>query len=392
MSTRRVGRESALRATEGLLDHADTESIGRNFDLNRAAYLKLISGGERAFMGYPAQTARMILTALSWPYSIVVRLRNHLYSRGALGAHRAEVPVICIGNLTTGGTGKTPLVVWLCRNIRRKGLACAILTRGYKTQKGELSDEPALLAAQCPDVPVVVSPDRVAGAAEAIRRHRAQVLVMDDGFQHRRLARDLDIIAIDATEPFGYGRVLPAGLLREPIAGLKRAHAVVLTRCDQVPEDALTRIEDQARRINRNLVIARSIHAPVTVRTAAGTDIPLEEMPGKRVFAFCGIGNPQAFFRTLSRLGATVVGSRVFDDHHRYRADDLEAVHSQAREKQASLVLTTQKDWTKIAQAGPLQGDPPLAFLAVDLRITAGAEMLMALIDRVLGGRIACPE
>jgi tetraacyldisaccharide 4'-kinase len=332
------------------------------------------------------------LTLLSWPYSTIVRLRNRLYSGGLLRIHQAGVPVICVGNLTTGGTGKTPLVVWLCRLVRKKGLACAILTRGYRTQKGELSDEPALLAAQCPDVPVVVNPDRVAGAAQAIGRHGAQVLVMDDGFQHRRLARDLDIIAIDATSPFGYGRMLPVGLLREPVSGLRRAHAVVLTRCDQVPEEALSRIEGRIRQANRNLVIARSIHAPIAIRTAAGMEVPLDQIRGKKVFAFCGIGNPRAFFGTLSHLGATLVGSRAFDDHYRYTPDDLKAVQDQARDRQATLVLTTQKDWTKIAQSVPLEQTPPLAYLAIDLQITSGEESLTALIDRILGGTIPGPE
>lgn len=360
--------------------------------MNRTPYLKLISGGEGAFMGYPAQMARIILAMLSWPYSMAVRLRNHLYSRRLLVAHHAGVPVLCVGNLTTGGTGKTPLVVWLCRHIREKGLACAILTRGYKTQKGELSDEPALLAAQCPDVPVVVNPDRVAGAAEAIRSHRAQVIVMDDGFQHRRLARDLDIIAVDATTPFGYGRVLPAGLLREPVTGLRRAHAVVLTRCNQVSEDALSQIENKIRRINRDLVISRSIHAPVTIRTAQETEITLDRIRGRRVFAFCGIGNPRAFLRTLEQLGTTLVGSRVFDDHYRYTAEDLRTIQEQAQDQQASLVLTTQKDWTKAAKAGTMENDPPLAYLAIDMRFTAGEESLTALIDRVLDGRIPASE
>jgi tetraacyldisaccharide 4'-kinase len=332
------------------------------------------------------------LTLLSLPYSTIVRLRNRLYSSGLLRIHQAGVPVICVGNLTTGGTGKTPLVVWLCRLVRKKGLACAILTRGYRTQKGELSDEPALLAAQCPDVPVVVNPDRVAGAAQAIGRHGARVLVMDDGFQHRRLARDLDIIAADATSPFGYGRVLPAGLLREPASGLRRAHAVVLTRCDQVPEETLSRIEDEIRRINRNLVIARSIHAPIAVRTAAGREVPPGQIRGKQVFAFCGIGNPQAFFRTIERLGASIAGSRAFDDHYRYTPEDLAAIQNQARALQATLVLTTQKDWTKITQPASLKETPPLAYLAIDLQITAGEESLTALIDRILGGRIPGPE
>jgi tetraacyldisaccharide 4'-kinase len=341
-----------------------------------------------------AGVARFFLRAASLVYCLVVHIRNALYDHGILRSHRVNAAVLCVGNLTTGGTGKTPLVVWLHRKIDQrskiKNQECrlAILTRGYKTRKDETADEPALLAAQCPGVPVVVNPDRVAGAAEAIRGHGAKVLIMDDGFQHRRLARDLDIIAVDATVPFGYGRLLPAGLLREPVSGLRRAHAVVLTRCDQVAEEALARIEAEIHGINRDLVITRSIHAPVAVRAAGGVEIPLGEIKGQRVFAFCGIANPQAFFRTIKRMGAILAGSRSFDDHHRYSAEDLTAVHEQAAEQHASLILTTQKDWTKVAQSLIPEGHPPLAYLAVDVQFTAGEESLTALIDRVLGGTI----
>lgn len=357
--------------------------------IDQDKFIAIVSGRRR---DAKAVFARSLLRVASLGYGLVVRIRSLLYNRRILTTHSAGVPVLCVGNLTTGGTGKTPLVVWLCRHICEKGFACAILTRGYKTQTGELSDEPALLAAQCPYVPVVVNPDRVAGTAEAIRAHKAQALVMDDGFQHRRLARDLDIVAVDATNPFGYGRVLPAGLLREPMAGLKRAHAVVLTRCDQVSGEALSRIEDEIRRINRNLVIARSVHAPVTIRTAQGTEIPFDRIRGQRIFAFCGIGNPQAFFRTIDQLGATISGSRVFDDHYRYTSQDLRTLQEQARNENATLILTTQKDWTKASKAETAGNGPALAYLAIDLRFTAGAESLRALIDRVLDGRIPPAE
>ncbi|MEN6576461.1 MAG: tetraacyldisaccharide 4'-kinase [Phycisphaerales bacterium] len=359
--------------------------------INQDEFKAIISGRRR---DAKASVARSLLRAASLGYRLAVGIRNGLYNRHMLRSHRANAVVMSVGNLTTGGTGKTPVVVWLCRKInqqsRIKNQNCceAILTRGYKTQPSRLADEPALLGAQCPDVPVVVNPDRVAGAAEAIQAHGAQVLVMDDGFQHRRLARDLDIVAVDATVPFGYGQLLPAGLLREPVSSLKRAHAVVLTRCDQVSEEALARIEAEIRRINRDLVIARSIHAPVAVRAAEGAEIPLAQIKGKRVFAFCGIGNPQAFFRTIERLGAMPAGTKVFDDHHHYTAEDVLAVHNEARRRQAPLVLTTQKDWTKVAQSTLPKGEPLLAYLAIDLRITSGEEMLTALIDRVLGGRM----
>jgi tetraacyldisaccharide 4'-kinase len=351
--------------------------------LSQRTYLRIISGQAPGLIG---EAARWALTGLSWPYAAVVRVRNHLYASGRLKIHTVGVPVICVGNLTTGGTGKTTLVVWLCRYLREKQVRCAILTRWYKTPAGEASDEPALLAAQCPGAALIVNPDRVAGAAEAICHHDAQVLVMDDGFQHRRLSRDLDIVAIDATRTFGYGKVLPAGLLREPITGLRRAHAVVLTRCDQVSADTLQRIEDDVRGINPNLVVARSIHAPIGIRTVAGTEIAVEQLRGRRVFAFCGIGNPQSFFHTVEHSGGVLVGSTAYDDHHRYAVADLDQVHRKAAKQKVSLLLTTQKDWTKIARMANPRAHPLLACLAVELQITAGAERLTALLDRVLSG------
>jgi tetraacyldisaccharide 4'-kinase len=357
-----------------------------DFNLSHRTYLNLISGQTPGYIGIPV---RLMLILLSWPYRGIVRLRNDLYSSGLSEAHQVSAVVISVGNLTTGGTGKTPLVIWLCRLLQERQLRCAILTRGYKTPRGQLSDEPAVLTAQCPGIPIIINPNRVEGAAEAICRHDAQVLVMDDGFQHRHLARDLDIVAIDATSPFGYGRVLPAGLLREPITGLERAHAVVLTRCDQASGAMLQQIEEAIRRVNADLTVARSLHAPAGIKTADGVEIGIEEVRGSRIFAFCGVGNPQSFFRTVDRLKGVLAGSQVFDDHYRYTDGDLNQIYRQAVERQAALILTTQKDWTKIAKLPIPQGHPPLAYLAVELQITAGAQELTALIDRTLGDRMA---
>ncbi|MBN1507475.1 MAG: tetraacyldisaccharide 4'-kinase [Sedimentisphaerales bacterium] len=352
--------------------------------MNQEAYRNLVSGhtsGPRAIF------LRLLLVLLSWPYSLVVHMRNSLYSRGLFRARRVSATVISVGNLTVGGTGKTPLVVWLCRVLRRQQRRCAVLTRGYKTRKGELSDEPAVLAANCPDVNVIVDPNRVAGARQAITARGADVLILDDGFQHRRLARDLDIVTIDATLPFGYGRLLPRGLLREPLIGLQRANAVVITRCDQVSEETLAQIEGQVRQIQPDVVIATAIHAPVDA-VGAGTEIGLEELRGKRVYAFCGLGNPEAFFDTIRRVGCMLVASRRFDDHHAYTNDSLREIHRRARECNAEYIVTTQKDWTKIVRLIPPQGDPPMVYLAVEMEFVAGAERLAALIDRVLDGKM----
>lgn len=360
--------------------------------LDQDQFRAIVSGRRRDVW---ARVARSALTVISLGYRLIVGVRNKLYDRGLLKSHRASVPVLCVGNLTTGGTGKTPLVAWLARFVAEKGLRPAILTRGYKARTTETphgvttnSDEPAELAQGCPGVPVIVNGDRVAGAAEAVRNHDAQVLLMDDGFQHRRLGRDLDIIAIDATVPFGYGRLLPAGFLREPVSSLKRAGAVVVTRSDQVSEDTLSQIESRIRQVRPDLVIARSVHAPIGARRSDGPDIGLDELQGKKVFAFCGLGNPKAFFATVQACGCLLAGSQAFNDHHAYTDDDLAKLHETARSKGAELLLTTQKDWTKIAFLPRPKDAVPMAYLAIALQFTTGQDALNALIDRTLAGTI----
>lgn len=336
-----------------------------------------------------ARLVRSALRAIAGGYRLGVWVRNGLYDHRMLKSHRVGVPVICVGNLTTGGTGKTPLVAWLARLVGTKGLRAAILTRGYKTKGDTLSDEPAELAEACPGVAVIVNPDRVAGAAEAIRNHDAQVLLMDDGFQHRRLARDLDVVTIDATVPFGYDRLLPAGLLREPVGSLKRAHAVVLTRSNQVSQEDLSRIETKIRRIRPDLVIARSVHTPVGARRSDSTEIALEELEGKRVFAFCGLGNPAAYFSTVRACECILAGSQAYNDHHAYTDRDLTDLRRAARRHKADLLVTTQKDATKIALLNRPQESVPMVYLTIELCFTAGEDPLRTLIERALGGRIS---
>lgn len=357
--------------------------------MNQDDYRRLISGRTR---GPAAWLSRRLLAPCAGVYRLVVGLRNYSYSAGLLKVYRTGAAVICVGNITTGGAGKTPLVIWLAGQITgnpKLGISsseCAILTRGYKTgNTGQ--DEPALLAQSCPGVAVSVNPDRAASAAEAAHKLAAKVLIMDDGFQHRRLARDLDIVAIDAMCPFGYGRILPAGLLREPIASLKRAHAVVITRCDQVGDGQVSAIENKLRCVNPALVIARSIHAPVHAGTADNRRIGLEELKGRRIFAFCGIGNPDAFFGTIRRLGAELVGSKVYDDHYHYTQRDLTEIYALAESSMADFVLTTQKDFTKTVHT-KAPGRMPLAYLAVEVRFTAGLDKLKQLIEDTLADKI----
>ena len=353
--------------------------------MNQDAYRKLISG-KSSKPG--AVLLRFILGIAALVYRVIVGLRNFLYSKGWLKIHRADVPVISIGNITTGGTGKTPLVIRLCNFLRSSGTKCAILTRGYKANQN-YGDEPAVLAESCPGVQVVINPDRIAGA-KAASKSGAQVLIMDDGFQHRRLARDLDIVTIDGTVPFGYGRLLPAGLLREPVNSLKRADAVVITRCDQIEEKELVQLEDELKQINPDMVIARSVHAPVYAKSTDDRETSLEELEGKRIFAFCGIGNPEASLSTVKGLGAKLVGSRIFDDHYHYTDDCIADIYDRAQHLDADLILTTQKDWISISSLAITHSseDINVAFLAIELRFTNGEEKITQLIKNALAGRI----
>jgi len=336
---------------------------------------------------------RASLRGASLGYWAIISLRNSLYSARGLKTHFAAVPVISVGNITAGGTGKTPLVVWLVGRIvenSKLGISssdCAILTRGYKAGK-DGRDEPGMLGESCPGVEVIVNADRVAGAAEAVGKFGAKVLIMDDGFQHRRLWRDLDIVAIDAMRPFGYGKILPGGLLREPVSSLKRAHAVVVTRCDQVGEKQLTRIEQKLRAVNPGLVIARSIHSPVCAKTTDTRQIGLEELRDRKVFAFCGIGNPEGFFGTIRGLGAELVGSRVYDDHYHYTQDDIAEIYALAESSKADFLLTTQKDYAKALQSR-CTSEVPLAYVVVELKFTVGQDKLKQLIEDTLAGKIS---
>lgn len=352
--------------------------------MDQQAFKDLISGQTQ---GATSGFLRSLLRVPALAYGTAVRWRNHLYDRGTLKSRQVDVPVICVGNLTAGGTGKTPLVIWLCGFLRRiTGVNYAVLTRGYKTKQAQ-ADEPALFSRHCPEATVVINPDRVAGARQAIQDHGAGIIVMDDGFQHRRLARDLDIITLDATAPFGYGHMLPAGLLREPLCALTRAQAVVLTRSDQVPDDDLQTIELTLLEINPDLVLAHAAHAPRSVKLRKQPPLPAASLAGKRVFAFCGIGNPQAFFKTLSLLKAELVGTQIYDDHHHCTQADIKSLRDRAARAGAHYLLTTEKNFADV-EILDVSGEMPLGYLEIEFQFTQGEDKLCGLIERTLAGKI----
>jgi tetraacyldisaccharide 4'-kinase len=305
-----------------------------------------------------------------WPYRVGVWWRNRRFDRGR-DVHRVTVPVISVGNLTVGGTGKTPCVEYVARLLRANDSRVAILSRGYGAEAGR-NDEAMVLEENLPDVPHYQGRDRVGLARTAIEESESQVLVLDDGFQHRRLARDLDVVLIDATDPWGGGYPLPRGGLREPRTGLRRAGFVVLTRCDAVEPAAVDRLVAEVRTIVPTVPLAASVHAAGDLWNGESST-GVEGLKGRVVGAFCGIGNPAAFRRTLGDLGAELSEFREFPDHHAYRREDVEQLGGWAAGLPPDAwVVTTQKDWVKLRLAN--LGGRPLWAVRVGLQFVDGRE------------------
>ena len=336
-------------------------------EMDQQAMRQIMSGNRR---GAGTSILRAVLKAASGPYAGVMRLRRWLYRRGLLARGRAGAPVICVGNITTGGTGKTPMVAWIVRKLKAGGRKPAILTRGYKAAGGE-SDEAELLRQQC-GVPVIINADRLAGAAVAAEG--ADVLVMDDGFQHRRLCRDLDIVLIDAMNPFGYGHCLPRGLLREGPSALRDADAIVITRSDSVADEELQELRQHLGRLAPGASVHLAVHRPTNLISPDGRLLPPCALAGKKVFVFCGLGNPEAFFDTARRLGLELSGRCALDDHVRYDAATAEEICRRARRAGAQVLLTTRKDAQKALAAG---FSLPVWQMEVEIEITAGAAELI---------------
>jgi tetraacyldisaccharide 4'-kinase len=320
------------------------------------------------------------LALLATPYGLATTLRNACYDRGLLRRNTAPIPVISVGNLTLGGTGKTPLVAWVARLLAAEGRRPAVISRGYGARPGEVSDEAAELAILIPGVPHVADRDRARGAAAAAARG-ADVAILDDGFQHRRLRREFDLVAIDASDPFGCDHLFPRGLLRESPSGLARAHAVVLTRAGGLTDRRRTEIRDAVLRARRGRPPAlwlETDHRPVATRTAGGRLEPLAAIAGRRTAAFCGIGNPAAFRDTLAACGLEVAGFRGYADHHAYSPADGDAIAAWAGGLGVERIVTTLKDLVKIRRDE--LGGIPLVALEVAIEPLGDPQPLAAAI------------
>ncbi|MSR61276.1 MAG: tetraacyldisaccharide 4'-kinase [Planctomycetes bacterium] len=311
----------------------------------------------------------------------LARLRAVGYERGWLPCERVDAPVISVGNLSAGGTGKTPFVAMLVRELARRGLRAGILSRGYGAERGAArheNDEARWFARALEGVELVQDPQRVRGARELVARG-VDVIVLDDGFQHRRLARDLDLVLVDATRPWGLPAqgdapavraCLPRGLLREPPTALARADALVLTRTDQLAEAELARLRAELAALAPGRPILAAVHRARRLVDPAGRALALAELAGRTVDLLSALGNPEAFQRTVEGLGARIGEHRVFPDHHRYVAADLAGLGAGER-----WLLTSEKDAVK------LEGLARAHVLGAELELLEGAAVLEALLD-----------
>jgi len=331
--------------------------------MNRETYIRIISGEAT---GIAASASRVALSAMSGLYRAFWKVRRAAYAIGLARSRRVGARVVSVGNITAGGAGKTPATIFFARKYLEEGRRVVVLSRGYGRETpmdaplavsdgkeilvspGESGDEPYLIADKLTGVPVVVCAKRVIGAEYAIERFGAEVILLDDGFQHAAIARDEDIVVIDCTNPFGYGRLLPRGLLREPLAALRRATTFLLTRADACDP---SEIVETLGRINPAAEILKSRHRPVRlVALGGGAEKPLESVSGVKALAVSSIGNPEAFEATLRRLGADVVQSLRFDDHHWYNSADVEAIKRAAEQSGAAHIITTEKDGVRLAR------------------------------------------
>ena len=356
-------------------------------------YLEKIVSGERR--GLLASFIKTDLLVASWLCLVAVKLRRYLYSQGILQTKRLPCKVISIGNVVVGGSGKTPATITIARLLKEKtGLNVAIASRGYRSKSKdcavvsdgkeilldpyEAGDEPYLLGRSLPDIPVLIGKDRFKSGLMAIQNWGTQIIILDDGFQYLRLKRNINIVTMDATRPFGFDHILPRGYLREPLSTLKNADIILLTRVDQCKD--LNSVRDRLDNIFPSVPRFESMHAPSSlIRMDTHQDIGLDAVQNQNVLAVCGIANPLSFAETLKILKLAKLNLISFPDHHEYTPKDIEKIKQTAVEKSVDFIITTEKDAPKLDSINAC----PVLALAIELRLVEpSAERLVEIIKR----------
>lgn len=280
-------------------------------------------------------------------YRATIAWRNRAFNAGR-GVTRLSVPVISAGNLSVGGTGKTPMVMRIVEWLRAAGHRPAIAMRGYRAAPGRMSDEETEYRNRFLDVPIVAQPDRLAGLKPILDAGQADCVVLDDGFQHRYIARDLDIVLIDATRSPFADRCLPAGWLREPVVSLRRAGIVVLTHAEAAAESEISNLKSRISDLVPTTPILTSRHIWTVLRIAGAPDAPIEWLRGRPTVVACGIGNPAAFIAGLRSAGAVILEAIERRDHHEWNRTDINEIRRRLDHSPEACIVTTEKDWVKL--------------------------------------------
>ena len=314
-----------------------------------------------------------LLAGLEYIYLLVIKIRNYLYDRQIISVAQLSCPVISVGNLTTGGTGKTPVVAKLARRLAARGKKVVIISRGYRAKAErpavvsdgqkvllnarQAGDEAYMLAQKLTQIPVVIGSDRYRAGQLAQKEFSPEIIILDDGFQHRRLDRDQDIVVVNGVQPFGFEHLLPRGLLREPLTSLARADQVIINHQDKIEEHRLQEIRDRIYAYNHQIQLTAAHYRSAGLYNP-GSDQKsetksLSDLKQKKVLAVAGIGNPGSFAQQLAELGARVEATAFFPDHYHYKKEDIQVLIRQAKNKDINWLVTTDKDMVKLA--GQLQ-------------------------------------
>jgi tetraacyldisaccharide 4'-kinase len=335
---------------------------------------------------------RFLCTFLSVFVSLAVRIRRSLYARGLMPIHRVGARVVSVGNVSIGGSGKTPAVNLIADYLRAKNRGVVILTRGYgRVTRGpriifggagnwrEVGDEPLMLSRTLPTIPIVVDRDRVSGGRLAIERFGSRFLILDDGLQHLRLARDVDVVIIDATRPFGNGRLFPGGVLREDLSALRRAHLFFVTKVNQA--EGVDDLVGFLQRACPQTPVILGTYEPKELRDVVShAQMSLASLRGEPVIAMSGIANPISFEQSLDQMGARLVEKVRFPDHHPYCQRDVSSVLQLAQARGARYVVTTEKDEVRLPAIEKPRA--PIFSLGIQLKVVSGAKQLWDLIER----------
>ena len=342
----------------------------------------------------PLFSYRFLLYMISKVYGGAAKLRRQFYKKALLKSKRLPCLIISIGNITVGGTGKTPMTMYVAQVVKQLGYKVAIISRGYKGKAEKVGgivsdgkalrmtpemagDEPYLMANRLKNVPVIVGEDRFNSSRLAIRKFDPDVIVLDDGFQHLRLHRDLDLVLLDYRKPFGNGHLLPRGVMREPVSALACAHAIILTRSDMVNDNEMSSSREKLHFYKRKKPVYRTIHHPFVYHITSGEKKIFEKnMPeiyrqdpdcirGRTAFAFSGLADNHHFLRTLERLQCNVLGHMAFPDHHVYSERDLNDISAAAKSSLVQCLITTEKDYVRIAHNIDWPGD--LFVIGIDI-------------------------